>query len=537
MKTLKTVLVALALVLLAAYTGSGVYHSFYTPERSSTYLWAAYHVHSTMSDGLLPPEGIARQARSAGVSLVILTDHGGPNLKSSAFRKVIDGVTIVGGSEASLPEGHFTFFGAAEVPLFKLPPFPPAALDDVREWGAFPVLAYPEDPRQRWRYWEDDLSPGGVEVANLFTSILRLSVMDRVLVALYYPFSKYYFLKHFFFPAESLASWDNFLRRQKTWGLLASDAHGGYHVGSFLTVPVPSYAATFSLAALGMDRRYSPAPEDAIRRGDFFNCVRGAGEPQLFEFSASHGGEKFAGGSSLPAPADLHARVRALKLRVRLVLKKDGVIVREASGESMDFPEAGPGVYRVEAYLQGHPLLSSDVPWILSNPIFVGHLSAGPPPGSASVPINIRALNLADLQAGTDTESRASYTIVGGAGQFNYHLADCWEGGPNRWCALGYQKPLDLSGTKGFYIQAFSNRYLRYFVELRSRDRRHYASFKVYPGKETLCRVPYEQFYRVNGGRGPLPLQSIESVFIIVSNYSSSGGFEAILRIREMGFY
>jgi hypothetical protein len=49
------------------------------------------------------------------------------------------------------------------------------------------VLAYPEDPRQRWRYWEDDLSPGGVEVANLFTSILRLSVMDRILVVLHYP--------------------------------------------------------------------------------------------------------------------------------------------------------------------------------------------------------------------------------------------------------------------------------------------------------------------------------------------------------------
>ncbi len=96
-----------------------------------------------MSDGLLPPEEIARQARAAGVSLVVLTDHGGPNLKSSTFRKVIDGVTVVGGSEASLPEGHFTFFGAAEVPLFKLPPFPPAALDDVREWVAFSRAGLP----------------------------------------------------------------------------------------------------------------------------------------------------------------------------------------------------------------------------------------------------------------------------------------------------------------------------------------------------------------------------------------------------------
>jgi hypothetical protein len=38
----------------------------------------------------------------------------------------------------------------------------------------------------------------------------------------------------------------------------------------------------------------------------------------------------------------------------------------------LDFEDAGAGVYRVEVFLVVHPLLRNDVPWILSNPIFVG---------------------------------------------------------------------------------------------------------------------------------------------------------------------
>jgi hypothetical protein len=57
---------------------------------------------------------------------------------------------------------------------------------------------------------------------------------------------------------------------------------------------------------------------------------------------------------------------------VRVVLKKDGVAVREVVGEHLDLEDAEAGVYRVEAFLVGHPLLRTDVPWILSNPIFVG---------------------------------------------------------------------------------------------------------------------------------------------------------------------
>jgi len=48
------------------------------------------------------------------------------------------------------------------------------------------------------------------------------------------------------------------------------------------------------------------------------------------------------------------------------------VTVREIAGGHLDLENAAAGVYRVEVFLVGHPLLRGNVPWILSNPIFVG---------------------------------------------------------------------------------------------------------------------------------------------------------------------
>ena len=266
---------------------------------------------------------------------MLLTDHGRPNLASSSFRKIIDGVTIVGGSEASLPDGRLTFFGAQEAPGFRLSSFPPEAMDDARGWGAFPVLAYPDDPDFGWRYWDSGLRPGGIEVLNLFTSLRGASWAERMRLGMYYPFSHYYFLKSITIPAESLAHWDGFLQRGKIWGFEASDAHGGFRVGSWLAMKVPSYADTFSFVGMGISRRYEADPEAAVRSGDFFNCIRGAGEPERFEFSARRGLQEIPSGGNAPVNSSLHVSVQMANQAVRVVLKKDGAGgARDCGGSS-----------------------------------------------------------------------------------------------------------------------------------------------------------------------------------------------------------
>lgn len=368
------VLRAAILFVASAYLISGVRYAMYRPAKSDAYLWVVYHVHSEMSDGLSSVDEIAKQARAANVSAVILTDHGRPNLQSTNFHRAIDGVTIVGGSEATLPDGHFTFFGASVAPGFRVSSFPPEAMDDVRQWGAFPVLAYPADYQYGWRYWKSDLHPGGIEILNLFTSLRETSAWDRLLLAMYYPFSHFYFLRSITFPAQSMTHWDEFLGRSRVWAFAASDAHGGFRlIGKWLPFKFPSYQDTFSLAALGVDRRYANDPMRAIRGGDFFVCVRGAGEPRAFEFSAADGtGTVARSGGVVTVGAWVHVGVDAGGQRVRTVLYKDGVAVRETDAAELELDGAEAGVYRAEIFLPRHPMLRADVPWIVSNPIFVG---------------------------------------------------------------------------------------------------------------------------------------------------------------------
>jgi hypothetical protein len=336
-----------------------------------------------------------------------------------------------------------------------------------------------------------------------------------------------------------MPKWDLLLNRGKVWALVGTDAHGGFHLGSRLAIPVPSYKVAFALAGLGIDRRYSSMPEEAIRRGDFFVCSRGAGEPQQFEFFAMHGSEHFSSGSAPPALSAIHVRVRTDKLHVRLLLKRNGIVVSQSINGAIDLPLAEPGVYRAEAYLDDHPLLSPDVPWILSNPIFVGgvpnaELLPSSAAESSSHRSHIHALSLAEFNVEADRGSKAKYD---GLGNFDYYLEKYSGGNPARSCALVRHQAIDLSQTQGFFIQALSSRYLRYLVELRSGNRRYYATFKLYPGKETLIRVPYEQFYQVGGGRGSLPLDAIDTVMIVMNEYNSRTDFGANLQIRQIGFY
>lgn len=376
--------IGLIAFVLAAYLVSGIRYAAYKPVVSNNYLWAVYHVHSTISDGLGSPAEIASQARKARVALIILTDHGNPNRAASAFRFTMNGVAIVGGSEVKLPDGRLTFFGAAENPGLSLASSAPQAIDQTRLSGAFPIISYSEDSLYGWRYWESDLNPDGIEISNLFSSLRALSIFRGFRLAIYYPFSPYYFLKSISFPAQSLSRWDEFLARRKTWGLVAADAHGGFHIGKWLAVPVPSYAASFSLAGLGIAEKYASEPEVAIRNGDFFNCIRGAGEPLLFDFFASAGTLKFSSGSAAPDGASLHVVVRTANQPVRLVLLRDGAIARQVQADSLDVLRPEAGVYRVEVYLVDHPLLPATVPWIVSNPIFIGNGPDFPVPQSPS---------------------------------------------------------------------------------------------------------------------------------------------------------
>ena len=58
----------------------------------------------------------------------------------------------------------------------------------------------------------------------------------------------------------------------------------------------------------------------------------------------------------------------AAPLAGKFKLIRNGEVILEQVGDSIEVPVAKPGVYRVEVWLT---MVGEDRPWILSNPIYV----------------------------------------------------------------------------------------------------------------------------------------------------------------------
>jgi hypothetical protein len=338
-------------------------------------------------------------------------------------------------------------------------------------------------------------------------------------------------------PQAALERWDELLTRRKVFGFYACNAHGGFPITqeSSVNVPIPSYAAAFSLVGLAVDKKYEDAPDGAVRNGDFFSVLRGAGEPTAFEFSAEIDGRRFPSGSTISGSPEIIVRAETKGMSPRLVLKKDGQVLSTSKEKELRFSAQSPGVYRAEIYLDDHRFLSPHVPWILSNPIFVDPSSEKFVPEELPCDVK-RLISLDGLAVEKDEDSSAVYSPVDEGATLAYHLEEATPEKINRWVALALRNPLDLSPYAGFYMVAESKDYMRYQTEIRSGEKSFYASAKLYPETENRVYIPFVEFYATFGGRETIPLDSIDSFFITVNTSSSRTGFSSSLTIKEMGF-
>ena len=506
----------------------------YSPVRTNSFLWGAYHVHTAFSDGRADLKGLAQAARRNGLSFVLLTDHGSPNRESSTVNRVISGVTVLGGSEASLPEGRLAVLFPPSLPPYRLPPHPPEAVEEIRQWGGMAVITYPEDPSHLWRYHGEDLTGDGLEILNLATSFRRLSPLGKAAAVVETLISPYAFLSRVTPPTEPLALWDRLLERGKCWGFYGIDAHGQVPLLGSLNLPLPSYGSLFKLYSLGVDKRYSDSPERAIRNGDFFSLIRGAGEPRSFTFQLRQGHRILRSGESAEKPeGELEFTVQGVPSRSwQIRIFRNGRLWLQGNSETLRAPVPGPGIYRGEITLQNHPFLKRSVPWILTNPIWI---ATPPPPARAERPIRtLSSLSLDELRVERDEGSSAGYIFSGGQGLWNFNLRAPSRERPNRWVALSYRIPLDLSGAEGIWVEGSSQRPLRIWVELRGEGKELRGSLKIMPG---LCRrlfLPFDRLFLPDGRRAGPP-RVTQSLFLSINNLNVAEALSGELLLKGVG--
>jgi hypothetical protein len=211
------------------------------------------------------------------------------------------------------------------------------------------------------------------------------------------------------YPADYLRRWDQLCAKAPHTGVAANDAHqnvglvarlgdGGQvrfedplgkklyelkatAVSAFLPVREKKAGDVLfrlqldpyenSLRHVGTHLLLAELSEDAVRdalsAGRAFVAFDWLADSTGFDFAARSPSRRHEMGSRPAFEWGLRFQARA-PLPVHWKLVRDGKVIAEAAGRSLDVPTDGPGNYRVEAWLK---VAGADMIWVLSNPVYV----------------------------------------------------------------------------------------------------------------------------------------------------------------------
>jgi len=343
------------------------------------------HVHSTYSDGTATLPELIAAASEAGVDAVLLTDHDTLQARRGGWEGSHEGVFVLVGTEVSSKEGHYLAFGVdREIPHAGRSALEIAAA--VRAAGGIGFAAHPFSdggqmlipplarriaPAHGWRALDNRRGYDGLELWSLTTDAAeRWRTPAEALRWLRDPQSEVANGP----PADHLRRWDELSARRRVPALGGLDGHQpGIRLRGHVRSPLP-HARTFQLLrthllcdrpltgelqpdratvlrALAAGRAWLTCPFVAPAHGSRLWAERADGQPVQL------------GGEARAEAAQLHIR---LPREADIVLVRDGVRLHRTHGATVDIGLALPGVYRVEARIDGRL-------WLLSNPI---HLRA-----------------------------------------------------------------------------------------------------------------------------------------------------------------
>ena len=525
------------------------------PEARETEVVGVVHVHTTHSDGALDIAGVVEESRAAGLDFLLVTDHN--TLAAKPQEGYHGDLLLIVGTEISTDSGHVLAFGF-DPPAYR---FPRRALDvlrDIHDLGGVAIVAHPTSPRQGLE-WSDPALPGawGIEVLNGDTQWRAAGVPRMLLSGLLYPFNPQYALTRLMTRPAAAQMWDELLARRPTAGIVGADAH----------TRLPSYEAVFRVARnhvildaplSGDGARDAAAVTDALARGWAFIGIDGIAPTDGFFFTAGRDGRSWTMGHSVPPHPRLALRAGGLDHpEAQFHLLKDGQVVESAAG-GLDVKAAGGGVYRVEVTLPGW-----NVPWIMSNPIYVLEQAerqrraaslALPPPVRAAVPTAWLDRFEGEPVFVTDADPSSSIVIEsdsggdgadGSAARVTFRLGTDGASDPSPYAAIVNTAPGDLAAYEGIVLSLRADGVYRLALVLRDPNPRAPQDTEWWSAPLKTARewrqvaVPFSELRsrhpRVTDGQ--LDLDDLEAVLLIIDTASMPPGAAGTLWIDDVGLY
>ena len=508
----------------------------------------ALHAHTNLSDGTGSLEEVASAADSLGLDFVVITDHNTLDGRELEGRR--GSCTVLVGSEISTDDGHVLAFGIPETP-YRLGGDGAETISDVRELGGMSVIAHPVNDQNGWSS-PVRVRADGIEIFNA-DSLWRNAPIWKLL------FGSAAFLVN---PSRTMLlvmddarqerhQWDAYLETGPITGLAGADAHGTIRLGgwdfrfpryedSLAWFPVHILTDTELTGKIGLDKRVI---QDALKRGSCYLSLGAIGPVSGFRFNAvsNDPAQRVGMGRSLTSDGrvTLVAELSAEK-PVKIVLLKNGAVVKENWGGRLEYASASPGVYRAEVYAGESGSLAGRVPWVLSNPIRVN--SPGRPlelpvlrdcgPGRTLADFEGADVDLLQLRLEADpvTAGAAGPIEVASPGArgtrqslvvpFAFPPAAIPEA--ERFWALADRQARNLKGSQGISFYVRSDKRFRFRFEIRETDEaglmgEEYFTKTFLTTPDWRCvDIPFDKLRCIaKGGDGKLDPTKVSGIYFV----------------------
>jgi hypothetical protein len=509
------------------------------------------HVHTNRSDGRSSPDEVAAAAARAGLKFVVFTDHGDATRVPDppTYRS---GVLCIDAVEISTTEGHYL---ALDMPASPYPLGGDArgVVEDVKRLGGFGVVAHPNSPKPdlSWRDWEAPFD--AIEWLNPDTS-WRLKVREPgwrarwhvVASLLGYPFRSPETIAHLLGETGLGADrWRLFSHTRRVVLLAGADAHAKLELTSAdpgdrrFFLAVPGYETSFRALSTHVkpDRPLTgEAAHDAttivqaIRRGHVYTAVDGVASPPSFQFTATNARGIAREGDMLDAggPVTLRVRSNAPSSFLTILWHDDEPFATVRDEVDITRTIGGPAIYR--AAIVSPPELGS-IPWIISNPIYVGVTFPAPPPERSAASVS---MPLFDGRTGkgwrteADPTSLAALDVAGTIGgselRMRYGLSSGTPSG--QYASLAVELPNGAAPFDRLTFTARAEHPMRISVQCHPLGRAEGWQRSVYldeMNREYTIRFDEAAPLGTTGALHPDPKNIHDILFVIDSTHAAPG--------------
>lgn len=509
-----------------------------------------FHLHTVRSDGTGTVDEVAAAAARAGLKFIVVTDHGDATRRPDppTFRS---GVLCIDAVEINTTGGHYAVIGMGPAP-YPLGGEPADVVDDVRRLGGFGIAAHPLSPRAdlAWSDWRASFD--GLEWLNGDSEWREAGAGELLWAAASYWSHPADALARLYRRPQALSRWNSMVKDRRLVTIAGADAHAriGFReraepYTNRVLFRAPSYEAVFRVASIEVWFPQAP-PSDAagaaaavlgaIRQGHVHSVVDGIAAPAHFEFTAQSGRAVVGEGDELSLTDPVFIQVHAnVPQGGSIVLYRDGAQVHRVRTQKLIYTSNVEGVYRAEAWRSSEN--ETPLPWVVSNPIYVGG-KAGPPALELSVaPVGPTLVPNGwerwEVEKGHG--ATGSHRLEGEVVVLTYGLAVRERVAQSVALAARVGIP---AGAKGLSFVGRAGRPMRISVQLRrgsgAAEERWVRSVYLEPEPRDGV-VRFGDMVRASEGSSPMPeVSSFDTVLFVVDTLNTSAGSSGAFSLRDI---